>query len=221
MAWLRSVVTATVLAGCAPAPLTDAQVRSNFERDLRANQAMSGRSPEQWAAAARDPGFSDRGSRLPPGGADPNRNPPIGGLATQRFDSPGAEAHALLLEVSHTGRPLRDVVKERAEQNVGPSSARPSRADREQRRQAIVREELRLLRAIETELAERERSREAQGRLARQQEYCRDLAHNMFVRVAPSDEFFAALILGGSSRQGRYYDDCMASFARTDRYLGR
>lgn len=68
------------------------------------------------------------------------------------------------------------------------------------------------------------RRREADRRrdeAARRQDYCHDLAHNIFVRTARTSDFFAASALGRSSEMERYYQDCMASFARADRLIGR
>ncbi|MDP3417848.1 hypothetical protein [Falsiroseomonas sp.] len=52
----------------------------------------------------------------------------------------------------------------------------------------------------------------------RSHEYCRDFASNIYIRSAPLDELLAGSLLGYSTRQDRYYEDCMASFARIRRY---
>ena len=58
-------------------------------------------------------------------------------------------------------------------------------------------------------------------RHVRQDAFCQDWAHNVHVRLARDSEFFAAMVVGTSTTHRRAYADCMASFARSDRFLGR
>lgn len=62
---------------------------------------------------------------------------------------------------------------------------------------------------------------ERDAETVRQQDYCRDLSHSVFIRSAPLSELLAARIMGSSARMNQYYDDCMDNFARADRYLRR
>jgi hypothetical protein len=108
------------------------------------------------------------------------------------------------------------VIRERARENLGPGATATT----------IRNEETRLTRIATTELDRREAQRRSEtrrqadtDRLARQEDYCRDLAHNIWVRTARSDEFYAGLILGRSSQMENHYQDCMASFRRVDRFL--
>lgn len=135
--------------------------------------------------------------------------------------SPRQEASQLISEAQATRRHVADVTRERAERNVPPLPDRASRAVRDERRRAVVAEQLRLLHAMEDELGRRSREAEMRERRDRQDEYCRDLAHNIYIRSAPLSDVLARGVLGYDSRERRHYDDCMASFARTDRYLAR
>jgi hypothetical protein len=108
------------------------------------------------------------------------------------------------------------VIRERARENLGPGATATT----------VRSEEARLTRIATTELERREAQRRSEtrrqadaDRLARQEDYCRDLAHNIWVRTARSDEFYAGLILGRSSQMENHYQDYMASFRRVDRFL--
>lgn len=134
---------------------------------------------------------------------------------------PPADEGDELLREALTRRPLRDMMNERAERAVPPLPARATRADREQRERALHAERMRLYRALNAAMDRRERATAASDRLARQEEYCRDLAHSVYIGSAPLSEMLAGAALGYSSRQNSYYRNCMDGFARTDRYLGR
>ncbi len=137
--------------------------------------------------------------------------------ATGASSTAKAEAESLVDAMAARRGASLAVIRERARENLGPGATAS----------AIRNEEARLTRIATTELDRREAHRRLEtrrqadaDRLARQEDYCRDLAHNIWVRTARSDEFYAGLILGRSSQMENHYQDCMASFRRVDRFLG-
>ena len=136
--------------------------------------------------------------------------------ATAASSTAKAEAESLVDAMAARRGASAAVIRERARENLGPGATAAT----------IRSEEARLTRIATTELDRREAQRRSEtrrqadaDRLARQEDYCRDLAHNIWVRTARSDEFYAGLILGRSSQMENHYQDCMASFRRVDRFL--
>lgn len=64
-------------------------------------------------------------------------------------------------------------------------------------------------------------SDEDSRRAARREAYCRDLAWDIGTSTGPSGEILARLVGVTPNRDRLYYSQCMSSFARSDRYLGR
>jgi|688.fasta_scaffold564849_2 hypothetical protein len=111
------------------------------------------------------------------------------------------------------------IMRRRAEANVAPAG--PSPEARRERERAVQAESLRLTRVATDEMRRRREDDKRRDEAKRRQDYCRDLAHNMFVRTSRTSDLLAASIMGQSSEMNRYYQDCMDSFARVDRLMGR
>ena len=98
----------------------------------------------------------------------------------------------------------RQVIREMAERNIGPAPANTSRAAAADYARRLEAEERRLLQAWNTEM-------DQQDRLTRQHDYCGDYAHRVWLRVMGMPGAFRSV-------EREAYDDCMAAFARVDRF---
>lgn len=125
-----------------------------------------------------------------------------------------ALADALIARPSETNA----VIAERARTNLGPGASRSALRAEERRLRNIVEPELERRLTV---LDERARRAEIAAHERRRSDYCRDLAHNIFVRTARTSDVIARSVTGYAPREQMLYDDCMASFARTDRLLAR